>query len=181
MRQRLSIFTAIILTSIAAGLITGCKAAPNSDQGHVDRSVEKSVSAAVDNSSIEDKSVDNITATYSQSVDDIDFTQYSRKLASFTDLRQGQSRIAAIDIVRLLFAPDNGRDIIKTRSAELTLEGGAVMLLSAYGLKDDSISAQEFYLIFEGNDNTQTLADYGLRVKCARGDNITEWQKEICP
>ena len=116
-----------------------------------------------------------------QSVDDIDFGQYSRELANFTDLRQGQSRIAAIDVVRLLFAPEEGANIIKTASSTFELDGGAVMLLSADGMADDSVRAQEFYLIFEGDKDAQKLADYGLRVKCYRGENVTNWQKEVCP
>jgi len=116
-----------------------------------------------------------------RTVDDIDFTQYSTELANYTDLTLGQSRIAAIDVVRLLFAPEQGAKIIKTSTSEFDLEGGAVMLLSASELADDSVRAQEFYLIFEGDKGAQKLANYGLRVKCYRGENTTDWQTELCP
>ncbi len=117
----------------------------------------------------------------SKTIDDIDFGQYSRGLASFTDLKHGQSRIAAIDIVRLLFAPEQGANIIKTASSTFELEGGSVMLLSADGFADDSVRAQEFYLIFEGEKGAQKLADFGTRIKCWRGENTTDWQTELCP
>ena len=119
--------------------------------------------------------------TQSRTVNDIDFSQYSLSLANYTDLRVGQSRIAAIDVVRLLHAPEQGAKIVKTSSATFDMEGGSVMLLSASGLADDSVHAEEFFLIFEGEGNTQKLAEYGLRVKCARGDNTTDWQKTPCP
>ncbi|MEP1231170.1 MAG: hypothetical protein ABJG88_10880 [Litorimonas sp.] len=120
------------------------------------------------------------TVSKPQTIDDIDFTQYSRELASHTDLKEGQSRIRAIDVVRLLFAPEEGANIIKTTSSTFELDGGALMLLSADGMADDSVRAQEFYLIFEGDKGAQKLADYGLRVKCWRGSNIKNWQKERC-
>jgi len=119
--------------------------------------------------------------TQSRTINDIDFSQYSLSLANYTDLRVGQSRIAAIDVVRLLHAPEQGAKIVKTSSATFDMEGGSVMLLSASGLADDSVHAEEFFLIFEGEGNTQKLAEYGLRVKCARGENTTDWQKTPCP
>ena len=117
----------------------------------------------------------------SRTIDDIDFSQYSLSLANYTDLRVGQSRIAAIDVVRLLHAPEQGAKIVKTSSATFDMEGGSVMLLSASGLADDSVHSEEFFLIFEGEGNTQKLAEYGLRVKCTRGENTTDWQKTPCP
>ena len=107
--------------------------------------------------------------------------QYSAELASFTDLKIGQSRIAAIDVVRLLHAPEQGAKIIKTSSTEFKVHGGVVMLLSASGLADDSVHAEEFFLIFEGEGTAQKLAAFGLRVKCARGENTAQWQKTPCP
>ena len=117
----------------------------------------------------------------SKTVDDIDFSQYSRDLAKFTELTLGQSRIAAIDVLRLHFAPEQGAKIIKTASSNFKLDGGSVMLMSADGISDDSVRAQEFYLIFEGDPNAEKLADFGARIKCYRGENITEWQTELCP
>ena len=117
----------------------------------------------------------------SRTINDIDFSQYSLSLANYTDLRVGQSRIAAIDVVRLLHAPEQGAKIVKTSSATFDMEGGSVMLLSASGLADDSVHSEEFFLIFEGEGNTQKLAEYGLRVKCARGENTAQWQKTPCP
>ena len=108
-------------------------------------------------------------------------SQYSRDLASFTDLTIGQSRIEAINVLRMLFASNEGAKTIKTSSSEFEVVGGSVMLLSASGLADDSVHAQEFYLFFEGEGAAQTLATYGLRVQCARGGKITNWQKEPCP
>lgn len=117
----------------------------------------------------------------SLTLEDIDFNNYSKDLAKFTGLKEGQSRIAAIDVVRLLHAPEQGAKIVKTSSATFDMEGGSVMLLSASGLADDSVHAEEFFLIFEGEGNTQKLAEYGLRVKCARGENTAQWQKTPCP
>jgi len=151
-----------ILGVSAAILAAACSPAKNS---------------AVDVSDVETPA----TVAKSRTVDDIDFTQYSTDLASFTDLRLGQSRIRAIDVVRLLHAPDAGEAIIKTSSSTFEIDGGGLMLLSASELADDSVRAQEFYLIFEGEPDAQKLAAYGLRVKCYRGENGNDWQKEPCP
>ena len=114
-------------------------------------------------------------------LEDIDFTSYSKDLAKFTDLSEGQSRIEAIDAVRLYFAPEEGAQIINTAQSTFEREDGAVMLLSASGLPDDSVRAQEFYLIFMGEAGNQTLASYGARIKCYRGNNTTNWQTDLCP
>lgn len=174
-----------ILALIGASTLLACS--PAGDQSNAPVNVPANIDAATKpvipslEASITQNLPNQTVLVAPQVIDDIDFGQYSRELASFSDLRQGQSRIAAIDVVRLLFAPDDGAKIIKTSSANFALEGGSVMLLSAAELPDDSVRAQEFYLIFEGNGNAQILADYGLRVKCYRGENITDWQMKACP
>ena len=117
----------------------------------------------------------------SLTLEDIDFTAYSPDLAAFTDLAEGQSRIEAIDAVRLYFAPIEGSKIINTSQSTFERDDGTVMLLSASSLADDSIKAQEFYLIFTGQNGDQKLASYGARIKCYRGDNTTDWQTQRCP
>ncbi len=115
-----------------------------------------------------------------QTLEDIDFSSYSSDLAKFTGLERGEARIDAVDKVRLYFAPQ-GAEIVKTSTKTFDRDDGSVMIFSVSGLKDDSVKAQEIFLILEGQGYDQTLAEYGMRIKCHRGNNTTNWQTELCP
>jgi len=117
----------------------------------------------------------------SLTLEDIDFNSYSKALAKFTNLKEGQSRGEAVDNVRLYFAPEGGSTIISTSQSTFERDDGAVLLFSAKGLPDDSVKAEEIFLILSGEKGAQTLEAYGSRIKCHRGENTTKWQKELCP
>ena len=117
----------------------------------------------------------------SRTLEDIDFKSYSKALAKFTGLAEGQSRGEAVDNIRLYFAPQDGRTIINTTQSKFEREDGAVLLFGASGLADDSVKAEEIYLIVQGPKGSQKLAAYGSRIKCHRGENTTEWQATPCP
>lgn len=117
----------------------------------------------------------------SLTLEDIDFTTYSKDLAKWTGLKEGQSRGEAVDNVRLYFAPEDGSTMIKTTQSKFERDDGAVLIFGASGLPDDSVKAEEIYLIVSGEKGAQTLAAYGSRIKCHRGENTTEWQTALCP
>lgn len=117
----------------------------------------------------------------SLALEDIDFDSYSKALAKWTGLKEGQSRGEAIDNVRLYFAPEEGNSIISTSQSIFEREDGAVLIFGAKGLPDDSVKAEEIYLILSGEKGAQTLAAYGSRIKCHRGENTTEWTTTLCP
>lgn len=117
----------------------------------------------------------------SLTLEDIDFGSYSKDLAKFTGLKEGQSRGEAVDNVRLYFAPEDGSAMISTSHSKFERDDGAVLLFSASGLPDDSVKAEEIYLIVSGAKGAQTLEAFGSRIKCHRGENITEWQTALCP
>ncbi|RKQ71278.1 hypothetical protein DES40_0591 [Litorimonas taeanensis] len=114
-------------------------------------------------------------------LEDIDFTTYSTELAKPSGLAEGQSRIEAIDAVRLYFAPEEGSHIIQTSQSSFDRPDGSVLIMSASQLADDSVQSQEIYLILTGEKGNQKLAAFGLRHKCWRGENTTEWQTALCP
>ena len=117
----------------------------------------------------------------SLTLEDIDFNAYSKDLAKFTGLKDGQSRGEAVDNVRLYFAPERGNTMVKTTQSKFEREDGAVLLFGVSGLPDDSVKAQEIYLIMSGEKGAQKLGAYGMRIKCYRGENTTEWTTELCP
>ena len=121
------------------------------------------------------------TAPKSLILEDIDFNSYSQDLAKFTGLKKGQSRGEAVDNVRLYFAPEQGNTIISTTQSMFERDDGAVLIFGASGLPDDSVKAEEIYLIVSGEKGAQTLAAFGSRIKCHRGKNTTEWTTELCP
>ncbi len=120
------------------------------------------------------------TPPKTSTVDDIDFNAFSKDLAKFAGLKEGQERWQAVDAVRLYFVPEDG-SIIQTAQSSFDLPDGSVRLFSAEGLADDSVKAEEIYLIFSGPKGDQKLAAYGARIKCHRGENTTNWQNELCP
>ena len=117
----------------------------------------------------------------SRRLEDIDFTAYSRELAKYTGLKEGQSRIEAIDNVRLYFTPEKAETILRTSQSSFEKDDGAVLIFSAEGFADEAIKGEEIYLILSGPKDDQKLAAYGSRLKCWRGENTTEWQTEACP
>jgi len=114
-------------------------------------------------------------------LEDIDFSTYSESMAKFTGLEVGQSRVEAIDNIRLYFAPEEGDTIIQTSQSTFDREDGSVMVFGASGLADDSVKAEELFLILTGPEGAQTLQAFGSKIKCHRGDNTTEWQITNCP
>lgn len=122
-----------------------------------------------------------LTPPKSLTLEDIDFNDYSKGLAKFTGLKEGQSRGEAVDNVRLYFAPEQGSQIISTSQSTFERDDGAVLIFGARGLPDDSVKAEEIFLILSGEKGSQTLAAFGSRIKCHRGKNTTEWQTDLCP
>jgi len=117
----------------------------------------------------------------SLTLEDIDFNDYSKALAKWTGLKEGQSRGEAVDNIRLYFAPESGDSIVSTSQSIFEREDGAVLVFGVKGLPDDAVKAEEIYLIVSGPKGAQTLAAYGSRIKCHRGENTTEWTTTLCP
>ncbi|WP_427450710.1 hypothetical protein [Litorimonas sp. WD9-15] len=118
-------------------------------------------------------------------LEDVDFSAYSTDLARFVGFELGETRLETIDKIRLYYAPETGSTIITTASQTYERDDGSVFLFSRTGLPDDSVQAEEVYAIFSGPGGAdkfnQTLAAYGMRIKCYRGENTTEWQTDLCP
>jgi len=53
----------------------------------------------------------------SLTLDDIDFSSYSEDLAKFIQLENGEESWAAIDKMRLYFAPEDGQTILQTKTS----------------------------------------------------------------
>ena len=119
------------------------------------------------------------------SIDDIDFNAYSQALAGHLGLTPGETRLDAIDKIRLYFAPEPGTNMVNLTSNTFELDDGSVMIFARNDLPDDSVFAEEVFAVFSGPGGAdkfnQTLAAFGLRMKCRRGDNAMEWTKELCP
>ena len=64
-------------------------------------------------------------------LEDIDFASYSEDLAKFVGLENGEDRWAAIDKMRLYFAPEDGQTILNTKTSSFDRPDGSVMIFSA--------------------------------------------------
>ena len=119
------------------------------------------------------------------SIDDIDFNAYSQALAGHLGLTPGETRLDAIDKIRLYFAPEPGTNMVNMTSNTFELDDGSVMIFARNDLPDDAVFAEEVFAVFSGpggaNKFNQTLAAFGLRMKCRRGKNQMEWTRETCP
>ncbi len=125
-------------------------------------------------------------------ITDIDFPSYSRDLARFVGLELGETMAEATAKIETYFTPKGGdvdayhdpdSNIPKTESEFSTLggEGGKVTVVERVNMKDDSVRDEQFYAIFKQSGEAYTLADYGMKIRCYRGDNTDEWQIELCP
>jgi len=174
-RNRIAAIIAIVL-----GLGVGFYFAVSGGKDDEAASEETSMSTS-ENESFPSSTPSTPPAPKSLTLEDIDFDGYSQDLAKFTGLKEGQSRGEAVDNIRLYFAPEQGSQIISTSQSTFERDDGAVLLFSASGLPDDSVKAEEIYLIVSGEVGSQTLAAFGSRIKCHRGENTKEWQTALCP
>jgi len=123
-------------------------------------------------------------------ISEIDFASYSRDLASSVGLEFGESMSAATPKIESHFSPqggsvedasDSSRKKTETEFSTFGAEGGKVTLVERINIKDDSVKAEQFYAIFKAKGEDFILADYGMKIKCYRGDNTTNWQTSRCP
>lgn len=132
------------------------------------------------------------SATNIMRIQDIDFGSYSRDLAKWVKLDLGENMAVAMPKIEEHFAPRSGtveenpnvKQIAEKTQTEFSTfgaEGGKVTLVERINIKDDSVKAEQFYAIFKGKDDDFMLVDYGLKIKCQRGDNTQHWQTTVCP
>ena len=123
-------------------------------------------------------------------ISDIDFPSYSRDLARFVELKLGENMATATPKIESYFSPqggsvedaqDSSRKKTETEFSTFGAEGGKVTLVERVNIKDDSVKAEQFYAIFKAKGEGYMLADYGMKIKCHRGDNTDNWQTALCP
>jgi len=110
-------------------------------------------------------------------IQDIDFTSYSRDMARFIGLEVSENKGSAKDKIQSYFQPEKGAEgNAEYNFVELGGVGATVMIASATGLADDSLKAQELFAVFKDD----TLVDYGMKIKCWRGETPDLWQTTPC-
>lgn len=120
---------------------------------------------------------------------DIDFGAYSKDLAKFVGLEIGMSMEKAEIEVLNYMAPEQGSEgkAVFEMDKFQGYVGGQAFVATIDGLADDSVKAQQLYAIGKKDtdkkegDETYSLIDYGMRVKCWRGENTANWQAKPCP
>jgi hypothetical protein len=129
------------------------------------------------------------SATGIMRITDIDFTSYSRDLASFVKLEVGESMVSATPKIENFFSPQGGsledardysREKTETEFSTFGAQGGKVTLVERVNIKDDSVKAEQFYAIFKAKGEGHMLVDYGMKIKCHRGENTENWQIKPC-
>jgi len=115
---------------------------------------------------------------------DIDFGSYNRDLAKFVKLEIGEPMASAESNTLAYFTPKaSGEGNVRFEMDKLQgYIGGQAFIATIDGLVDDSVKAEQLYAIGKKQaDESFTLVDYGMRVKCWRGDNPNEWGTDLCP
>lgn len=115
---------------------------------------------------------------------DIDFGSYSRDLAKFVKLEIGEPMASAESKTLAYFTPKaSGEGNVQFEMDKLQgYIGGQAFIATIDGLVDDSVKAEQLYAIGKKQvDENYTLVDYGMRVKCWRGENPNEWGTDLCP
>ena len=129
------------------------------------------------------------SATGIMRIGDIDFASYSRSLASSVSLEIGEQMSSVTPKIETYFSPqsaspeassDTLREKTETEFSTFGAEGGKVTLVERVNIKDDSVKAEQFYAIFKAKGEGFILADYGMKIKCYRGENTTHWQTQRC-
>lgn len=115
---------------------------------------------------------------------DIDFGAYDRDLAKWAGLEIGMPMEKAEIEVLNYMAPEKGGEgnAVFEMDKFQGYVGGQAFVATLDGLADDSVKAQQLYAIGKrGEDEAYTLVDYGMRIKCWRGENKDNWQTTLCP
>ena len=128
------------------------------------------------------------SATGIMRIADIDFASYSRSLAKTVGLEIGEPMSTVTPKIETYFSPQGGgsegdslREKTETEFSTFGAQGGKVTLVERVNVKDDSVKAEQFYAIFKAKGEGFILADYGMKVKCYRGENTLNWQTALCP
>lgn len=125
-------------------------------------------------------------------ISDIDFASYSRDLVRIEGVNIGDPMARAVPEIEAYFSPKGGdvkdySPLSGTKQTETSFstfdaEGARVVLVERINMRDDSVEAQQFYAIGKKNaDGSETLVDYGMKIKCARGADKGKWGTDLCP
>ncbi|MGJ8563601.1 MAG: hypothetical protein ACSHXY_08610 [Alphaproteobacteria bacterium] len=126
-------------------------------------------------------------------ISDIDFPSYSKDLARFVKLEAGESFASAKAKMEIYFIPGKGipgEKIAQDRRrgpsevSFMTFEGdgGKVILAERNEMADDSVKAEQMYALTKTMvDGSDVLLDYGMKIKCWRGESPDEWGTNLCP
>lgn len=126
-------------------------------------------------------------------ISDIDFSSYNKDLAKFVQLKQGESFAEAKAKMETYFVPGKGipgEKIAQDRRrgpsevSFMTFEGdgGKVILAERSEMADDAVRAEQMYALTKTMaDGSDVLLDFGMKVKCWRGENPDQWGTQLCP
>ena len=106
----------------------------------------------------------------------LDPSDYTVRLAERIPVKLGMDRFAAKDEFLVYYNTGVGPSV-RVSMTEKLVEGATLFVIRRTGLRDDSVSAEESFAVFDAG----VLAAYGSRVKCARGADPDAWVTELCP
>ena len=109
-------------------------------------------------------------------------SDYSQDMAENIGLEIGEAVFTAIDKIRLYYSARNEEGIVVTTNTRRhETDDGTLILYTVSGFADDSVSAEQLLIAFEGKASDSSLIAYGLRQKCYRSDKPDQWTMDLCP
>lgn len=126
-------------------------------------------------------------------ISDIDFTSYSRDIAKFVGLELGEDFLVSKSKMETYFVPGKGtsENAVANERREgpaeaafstFGAEGGTVIVADRFNMADDSVKAEQMYAISKKKaDGSEMLVDFGMKLKCWRGEDPDAWGTDLCP
>ncbi len=115
---------------------------------------------------------------------EIDFAAYNKTLAAFIGLDIGEPMNSAEQKVLTAFTADaggEGNPVFEMDKFQGYI-GGQAFVATLDNMADDSVKAQQLYAIGKKTSGeAYVLVDYGMRIKCRRGEIKNTWGTTLCP
>lgn len=106
--------------------------------------------------------------------------EFSKDFAKSVGVTDGMPKAEAEAAIRAHFTDAEGETV--TFEPDTLVSGISRVVVTRSGLKDDSVSAEQFIAMFKtAPDGSESVFNHGLRIKCARGSNPDTWQNTLCP
>jgi len=124
-----------------------------------------------------DIAIDDTDLQAVRAVSNHDMRDFSKELLPSIGLSFGIDRDTAEAEIRTYFGSTASSGAVPIFNTKTLADGEFEILATRNGLADDSVKSEQLLAHFADG----VLVDYGMRIKCHRGDNPDVWTIKRCP